>query len=260
MRSRSRLLRALGLTLIDAVRGNYLYHAGALSYHLLLALAPLSVILVSFADLLPFFDIDRLEAIADRLFPRYASDIVHEVLDLRRRRTESSLLAVLISYIFSVGFIRSMGKAFSAVSEGVFGERREAFYWIFMPIFLLAVVLFILLSFALSVYLKIVLPEGYRMVLDLAYTLPAALLLTVLYLSFLKRRVSLPRVAGVSLLTSFSLFVLQLAFSWYTANVFRGNVLYGSLSGIVIFLLWTNLIFLSLLMGARLIYRLGKEG
>jgi len=54
-------------------------------------------------------------------------------------------------------------------------------------------------------------------------------------------------------------FVSQSLLSWYVANLFKGSLLYGSLSTVVIFLLWINILFLILLGGARMIYRLSKN-
>ncbi len=249
-------VRAFLLTLLDALRENYFYHSGALTFHLLLSLAPLTVVLLSFADLLPFLSIERIESAVEKLFPRHASDILHEILEVRRGRTGTSLMAFFVSYVFSVGFIRSMAKALSSVSEGVFGERREFLYWLLMPLFLLGGALILLTGFALSLYLKFALPGSHRLVVELAYVLPGALLILLLYLGFLRRRVSLLRLICVSLLTSFSLFLLQFLFTLYITHIFRGNLLYGSLGSLIIFLLWTNLVFFLFLLGARLIYRL----
>jgi len=249
-------LRLLFLTLFDGIRENYFYHSGALTYHFLLSLAPLAVVLFSFADLIPFLSIDRIESAVEQLFPRHTASILHEILEVRRRRTETSLLAFFLSYVFSVGFIRSMAKALSLVSEGVFGERREILYWLLMPLFLLGGAVILFGGFAISLYLKFVLPGGYRFAVELVYILPGTLLLLLLYLGFLRRRVSPIRLICVSLLISSSLFLLQLLFTLYITHIFRGNLLYGSLSSLIVFLLWTNLVFLLFLLGARLIFRL----
>jgi len=130
-----------------------------------------------------------------------------------------------------------MGKALFFVSGGIFGERKEILYWILMPLTLLMGSAVLLLSFALNLYLKFSLPAGYRSVIEFVYILPGSLLIFFLYLLFLKQRIPFFTV-------------------WYIAEVFRGNLLYGSLSSVVIFLLWMNLVFFVFLLGARLIYRI----
>jgi len=249
-------VKALALALLDALRGNYFYHSGALTYQFILSLIPMSVVALGFADLIPLFDPRQLEGIVEKLLPQYASGLVREVLEIRNRRAETSLLAFLTSYIFSVSLIRSMGKALFFVSGGIFGERKEILYWILMPLTLLMGSAVLLLSFALNLYLKFSLPAGYRSVIEFVYILPGSLLIFFLYLLFLKQRIPFFTVLLVSFLSSASLSLLQSLFTWYIAEVFRGNLLYGSLSSVVIFLLWMNLVFFVFLLGARLIYRI----
>jgi len=244
------------LSLLDTIRQNHTYHAGALTYHFMLSIAPLTLVLAKLLSLLPFFEIDRVEVFVDRFFPQYTAKVVHEIVQLQKRGIQSSFLALFISYLFSVGFLKTMSRAFSYVSDGTFGERREVFYWLIMPLLMLASVLVLTVSFFLSVYLKVILPRPLSAISDTLYVLPGATILFLVYLSLLKRRVSLWGVFSSALVVSLSLFFIQALFTWYLAQVFKGSLIYGSLSTVVAFLLWVNLIFLSLLMGARLIYRL----
>jgi len=57
------------------------------------------------------------------------------------------------------------------------------------------------------------------------------------------------KLIGVSALVSFLMFLLQLGFTWYIVHIFKGSVLYGSLSTVIVFLLWINLLFLTILFG-----------
>ncbi len=251
-------LKALLLSILDAVRENYTYHSGALTYHFLLSIAPLTIVLVNILSLLPAFDLEKLELTIDKVFPQYTLKVIHEIIEIQRRIKETSLIAILLSYVFSVGFIKHMGRALSLVSGGELGEKREPFYWIFMPVFLLGVIVAIFLTFLLSIYVKFVIPKGLSIFVDVVYVIPATVILFLLYRSFL--RVSFGNLAllTISFLISLLILLVQILFSWYIVNVFRGNLFYGSLSSIIVFLLWTNLIFLLLLLGARLIYRSKK--
>ena len=243
------------LSFFDIFRENYTYHSGALTYHFMLSMAPLTVVLLNMLSLLPITDIGEIERTIDRLFPQYTNTVIHEILQIQKRSGETSIIALGLSYFFSVGFIKYVGKALSFVSEGEFGEKRELFYWFFMPLFLLSVVLILSVSFFLSIYLKLVIPKGYSVLLDLSYILPGTLILFLLYRSFLKDGVGVGKLFGISAFVALLMFVTQLGFTWYIAHLFRGSLLYGSLSAIVVFLLWMNLIFLILLYGARLIHR-----
>ncbi len=249
-------LKVFLLTLWDTIRKNYFYHSSSLSFSFFLSLAPLSFILISFIDFIPNFDLNRFEIIIKQIFPSYATDIIGEILEVKDRRIKASLLAFLISYVFSVGFIRNTAKALSYVSEDFLGERKEWFYWILMPVFLIGGLGIISLSFMLSIYIKLAFPL--KLHVEIVYTLPGAVLFFFLYLSFLKRKVSFLKLFGVSFFLSLTLFLIQIVFSWYITHLFRGNLFYGSLSAVVVFLLWINTVFTVLLIGARLIYRMEK--
>ena len=249
-------LRVLFLSLLDSIRYNYTYHSGALTYHFMLSIAPLTIVLVHILSLLPFFEIERVELILDRFFPQYTSKVIHEIINVQQKGVQTSFVALGVSYVFSVGFLRNMSKAFSYVSEDLLGGKRELFYWFLMPLLMLAFVLVLSASFFLSVYLKVILPRSLSAVSDLSYVLPGTLIIFLLYVSFLRRRINLGVVLLSAALVSVIMFLLQTLFTWYLAKVFKGSLLYGSLSTVVAFLLWINLIFLSLLLGARLIYRL----
>ncbi|WP_457599918.1 YihY/virulence factor BrkB family protein [Hydrogenivirga sp.] len=254
-----RFLREAFLSVVDLFRNNYTYHSGALTYHFLLSMAPLTIVLLNLLSFLPVVDIGEVEQTIDRLFPQYTNKVIHEILEVQKRSRETSLIALGLSYFFSVGFIKYVGRAFSFVSEGELGERRELFYWFFMPVFLLGIVLTISLSFFLSIYLKLVVPPAYSAVVDLSYAIPGTLVLLFIYRSFLKNPIGIGKLFLVSAYVSLLMFLSQLAFTWYIAHVFKGSLLYGSLSTIIVSLLWVNLLFLTLLYGARLIHRLGKD-
>lgn len=249
-------LQGAVLSLFDLLRNNYTYHSGALTYHFLLSMAPLTIVLLNLVSLLPMVELSEIERTLDRFFPQYTNRVVQEILEVQKRSGQTSLIALGVSYFFSVGFIKYMGRAFAFVSEGELGEKRELFYWLFMPVFLLGTVLVISLSFLLSIYIKLVIPTGYSLLLDLSYVLPGALMLSLIYRSFLKRGIGVTRLFLLSTYISLLMFLSQLAFTWYIAHLFKGSLLYGSLSTIVVSLLWINLIFLILLYGARLIHRL----
>lgn len=254
-----RFSKAALLSLIDVFKESYTYHSGALTYHFLLSMAPLTVILINLLGFLPLIELSRIEETIDQIFPQYTNKVIHEILEVQKRSKETSAIALGLSYFFSVGFIRYLGKAFSFVSEGELTERRELFYWVFMPAFLLGLVLIISSSFFLSIYLKLVVPKNYSVIIDLSYVLPGTLTLFALYRSFIRGSFSILKLLAISAYVSFLMFASQLGFTWYIANVFKGSLLYGSLTTIIISLLWINLIFLTLLYGARLIYRLRRE-
>ena len=112
------------------------------------SLAPMTLVLASGIDL------SKVESVV--IFPPYASDVVREIMHVRERGLQVSIVALGISYIFSVSFIKHLSRAFTYVSEGALGPRREAFYWFFMPIFVVASLTLLFMSIVLSLYLKVI--------------------------------------------------------------------------------------------------------
>ncbi len=259
MNTLRRFLSSFFLSLIDLFRESYTYHSGALTYHFMLTMAPLTIVLLNLLSFLPMVDMGELERVVDRLFPQYTNRVIHEILEVQRRSKETSFIALGISYFFSVGFIKYVGRALSFVSEGRMGEKKEIFYWLFMPIFLLAVVAVISAYFFLSIYIKLVVPRTYSLIADASSVIPMTLILFLVYVSFLKEGIGLLKLMLVSLLVSLIMLSIQFGFTWYIAHLFKGSLLYGSLSAVVVFLLWVNLIFLTMLFGGRLIYRLKES-
>lgn len=248
--------KALALSLRDVFRENYLYHSGALTYHFILFAAPLTAVLVYIISLSSLLDIESIELLLNKLFPQYTSRIMDEIIQVQRKGTQTSIVALGVSYIFSVGFLKSLSKAFSYVSESLLGGRREVFYWLIMPVLMIVLAIVVSVSFFASVYMKIALPERVHFLLNFFYVLSGALVALIIYASFLKRKISPVAMVFPSLVVSLTVLLLQSFFTWYVAEVFKGSLLYGSLSAVVAFMIWMNMIFLALLLGARLIYRL----
>jgi membrane protein len=251
-----RLFKVALLSLFDVIRHNYAYHSGALTYHFMLSMAPMTIVLLNLISFLPVLDIEKVEATLENMLPQYTGVVVREILEVQKRSHETSLIALSLAYFFSVGFIKYLGRAFSFVSDGRLGGKRELFYWVFMPVFLLGAILVILTFFFLSLFVKVMIPKDYIYLIDLIYMFPGTVVVAILYKSFLKSEITLLRLITTSLYISALMFLTQLAFTWYIANLFRGSLLYGSLSTVIVFLLWINLIFLTLLYGARMLSRL----
>ncbi len=135
------------------------------------------------------------------------------------------------------------------------GAKGEIFYWIFMPALLLVTVLVIFATLSLSIFLKFVLPLKVSLLLEVFYVTPIAVVSYLIYRSFAPKKKEDFIFTGASLTVAILFYLLQLAFSWYVVNIFSRNLLYGSLTTLIAFLLWVNFNFLILLLGARIIYR-----
>ena len=249
-----RLVKDLILSVRDSISGNYLYHSASLTYSFLLAIAPLFIVLISLASYLPVIDIEQIEFFLLQTFPEYTHKVISEILEVRSRARETSLIAFLSSYFFSVNFLKNLNYAVRSVTEDLLGFQRTFIIWIVFPLLLIGGSILLSVAFAITVYIKVFFPAFITTVIDLFYFLPGTVLLTLFYMSLYKRR-RLLFITFVSFMVSLSVSLFQLGFTWYLSSLYRGNVLYGSLTSIVVFLLWVNASFYILLLGSRLIYR-----
>ena len=249
-----RWLRSLLLASLDLTRGGYTYHSGALTYHFMLSLAPLTVVFLNITALTGIVTPEKVETVARHFLPAYTDRVVEEVLSVYQRIGKASALALVLSYVFSVGLVKNLSRALSYVSEGLIGERKEPFYWVFMPMFYMAVMVVIYLEFVFTLYVKHTFGSTY--LINLVHIFSGTLFLTLIYLSFLKKRVHPCILVGSSLVVSVVLVFVQLVFAVYLTHIFKGSLFYGTLGTLIAFLLWMNLVSLLLLFGARLIYRL----
>lgn len=250
-----RFLKALILSFVDVFRKGFMYHSGALTYHFILSVAPLSLVLLNLLSLLPAVDPEKLRDFLMHVTPDYASKVVGELLEFRQKGKETSILALSLSYFFSVGFVKQLGRSFTFVTDGLMGAKGEIFYWFFMPALLLVTVIVIFATLSLSIFLKFVLPLKVSLLLEVFYVTPIAVVSYLIYRSFAPKKKEDFVFTWASLTVAILFYLLQLAFSWYVVNIFSKNLLYGSLTTLIAFLLWVNFNFLILLLGARIIYR-----
>lgn len=249
-----RLLREAHRSIRDLFKVNIIYHSSALTYSFLLSLAPLTLVFLSLASYLPFMDPQEVERILKFMFPEYTHRILGELLEVKDRAGRISAVGLLVSYLFSVNFMRTLNIAFSSVSEGTLRLKRGLTLWLILPLYLIAGSMVLSISFGASLYIKIFLPSLLTKIVDIVYFIPGTALIFLLYASFYRKRKGLARVLMISLFVAISISLSQILFTWYLSTLFRGNIFYGSLSTVVIFLVWINSVFALLLLGSRLIH------
>ncbi len=247
-------LKALYLSLYDAVKEDFSYHASALTLQFLLVLAPMFVFFTAIIAHTPYLDIQKIEQFIVEHFPRQTHTILNEIFKIQKYRNIASIVSLALSYFFSVSFIKKVAKSFSYVVEDRFKKKHEFFFWIFLPVSLVVFGILSSIFFSISVFLKIHFKGIPKILPDVVSSLPFFLFILILYLSFIKveRKLSLFFSGVFVFVVSVT---LQYLFTLYTSYIFKGSVLYGSLSSIVLFLIWLNVNFVVILTGARYIYR-----
>lgn len=253
-----RVLKVILLSAYDAFNKDFSYHASALSLQLLLVFSPFVIFITSILSYFPIFNLERIETYIEKTVPEKASVIIKEIFKVKKHSKTASIVSILISYFFAVGFLKKFKRAFSYIAPEKTREPPEFFYWIYLPFIFFVFGLFISLTFPVSVALKVLLKGYLKFIYDFVATFPLFILLVIFYTTFLKVKAK-----KFLLFSSFFIYILLIIlnflFTFYASYIFKGSILYGSLSSLVLFFIWLNLNFLLVLLGARMIYRYEKE-
>ncbi|NPB08193.1 MAG: hypothetical protein GXN96_04610 [Aquificae bacterium] len=249
-----RFLRALFLSLVDAFREDFSYHASALTLQFLLVLAPMLIFFTAITSLTPFVNFQTIQEFIEREFPSQTHAVLKEIFKVKQYGKVASFLSLILSYLFSVNFVKKLSRSFTYVVGELHRKRGELFLSFFLPVLLVLLGLSVSLFFSVSLFLKVYMKGVFSFVPDLVSSLPVFLTVLVLYTSFVKvRSPKILLLAGGFVFLG--VFLLQALFTLYTSYIFKGSLLYGSLSSIILFLLWLQANFLLILVGARLITR-----
>ncbi len=235
-------------TFYSFLTGEFSYHAGALTYNSLMVLGSLLTLLSLFALYTPLLSYERLVSLIVQLLPQYAGEVITRLARVYESKAVFSSLSVALAYLFSVSFAKNLYKSFAYVSHGV-KRRGEAFFWVFVPIFIMSFSLLSVLMlslFALLKFLPLKMPLGF--VFNLFFLLIALL---VLYRVFLEA--DFKRVLYSSLLVSFMLSLFNKAFASLLIKLVSINPLQGMLGSFLLFLVWLYFSFQFILLGAKII-------
>ncbi|MFN3813044.1 MAG: YhjD/YihY/BrkB family envelope integrity protein [Aquificaceae bacterium] len=241
-----------------SVYEGYTYHAASLTYSFLMILGSLALFSNFIASFLPFFDFDRLASYFSRFFPQQAEGMMVKIFEIYRHRVSGSIISILIAYFFSVGFSKSLHRAFLYILSQTYKEK-EYIFWIKTPVFIIAYTLF--LPF-ISLFMSVI---KYHLVGFFSYMFYVVNLLSIWLVVFLVYYLFLP--IGYSMLylfqgalfVSISSFFLNKIFTLFVVKIILLNPLYGLMGSVLLFLIWSNLSFTVLLAGAKYIQLIEKE-
>lgn len=257
---------AKGVTLL--VKRYYDHHvardSAALTYYLLFAIFPLLIFLNNLVGLLAF-DIDGLLRELSRVVPREVAELVGQYLVYVSRVSSKTLL--WFSLVFTVYFpFRAANALFMSVRKA-YGAGMPAHFIRYQLRVLLYTILFIV-TLVFSVIAATVGRRALDFIAGYIYLSDAAIrlwtwlrfvflgavffaVIALLYALALDerdvRRSILPGVLS-SLVAGIA---LSLLFSLYVEHAARYSVIYGSIGGIIVVLLWLYLTATVLIMGAE---------
>jgi membrane protein len=256
---------------VGGFREDKLNHWGAaLTYYAVLSIFPALLVLVSFVGLVanPQRVTTILTDTVSQLGPKTAAKTFHgpiESITANRGTAGAVFAAAILSALWAAsGYV----SAFSDACNTIYGVEEGRPFWKRKPLQLL--VTFVLILLAALVALALVLSgpvvgalggalgisapalTAWRLAKWPAMALFVLIIFGVLYYTSPNARVSGVRwVTGGALLALMAWLVASVAFAFYVANFGAYNKTYGTLGGVVVFLLWLWITNMAILLGAE---------
>jgi YihY family inner membrane protein len=247
--------------------------AGGVGYNALLSLVPFITLTV--AALSRFFDQDRivetLRPQLNLLVPQHADTLLDTAQGFLKHQTAISVVSVgLLLFFCSIAF-RMLEEAVEAIFVAASAGVRRHFWvsavlpYLFILPLMVALFLLTVLTIGLGALadrsirlfgVDVSLGYGVNVLLRLAGFLGLVGLFTGLYRILPVIKVSLPRALTGGLCAAVLWRVAGGFMVYYFANISQVNVIYGSLATVVVVLIFLEVAFIILLLGAQVIAEL----
>jgi membrane protein len=241
--------------------------AAALTYHGVLALAPGALVVVAAVGLLGDSATDTLLENVNAIAPGGVRDVIENIVTTAEGRGSAGLAAILgllVAWWSASGYIATFMRASNAIYE--VGEGRPI--WKTIPVRLiitLIMVILIVISAAIVIFTgpiaeqvgqAIGLGDTAVTIWDIAkwpvLVVIVSVMLAILY--FGAPNVKQPGIQWVSpggVLAVVIWIIASAGFAFYVANFGSYNKTYGTLAGVIIFLVWLWITNLAVLLGAE---------
>ncbi|TNF52232.1 YihY/virulence factor BrkB family protein [bacterium] len=266
------VIKALGRSVVDFLKDQCVYLSASISFFAILAIIPLSLLIVTFFGYLIGENQTLYEFALSRLiglFPTVTEEITTELGNVITYKGISVFMVCIYS-ILSLQLFYSLEHAMNIIFR--IPKRRHFLLFFLWSIFIMTlVIVFLLLSFTLSSVAGLLqkyslsfmgLQIGSGAGILLRYITPFVMVL----LTFTAIFIIVPRVkilwrnalAGAAFVT----IMWELAkyfFTYYVKNVIHFGTIYGSLTTFILFLLWVYYSSSIFLLGAELVCNLERR-
>lgn len=267
-----KFLKVIGQSLIGFLKDDGLTLAASLSYFTMMAIAPFCLFLITFFGYLlgsyPEFYNFFLSRIVS-FFPSVTSEISQEIMKLISYKGLGKFSLILYGFL-SYHVFAALENSLHIIFK--IKQKRHIFFSVLISLLVVTfIITVILISFAaasvipLVTALKSYLP-GFRIgrlsAFIIRFVMPFIMLLftlTAIYLILPKTRIRLADAFWGGLFTTTFLEVAKYIFSWYVLRVVQFGKIYGSLTAFIVFLLWMFYSSSLVLIGAEIVYNLGKR-
>lgn len=266
------LLKIIGKSITAFIKDDCFYLSAAISYFLIVALVPLSLLIVSLFGYFLGQNQDIYQFALSRLisfFPTVTSGITNELRNIIIYKG-ISLITLLIYGFISLQLFYSIEHAMNAIFK--VPKKRHFLLSIFWTIFTVTLlIIFLFLSFALSSAVGLLkgyslniigIEVGYKAGIFFKYIVPFILVLstfTAIYVIMPAVKVSLKNAFKGALFVTILWELAKHFFTWYAKSVIHFGTIYGSLTTFILFLLWMYYLSCIFLLGGEFVKNLSRR-
>ncbi len=266
------LLKIIGKSIAGFLKDDCFYLAAATSYFLIVALVPLSLLIVSLFGYFLGQNQDIYQYTLSRLvslFPSVTSGITNELKNIITYKG-ISLITLFIYGFLSLQLFYSIEHAMNVIFNAP--KKRHFLLSIFWSIFVVTLlIIFLFLSFVLSSaagFLKgsslniMGIEIGYKAGIFFKYIVPFLLVssaFTAIYIIMPAVKVPLKHAFKGALFVAILWELAKHFFTWYVKNVAHFGTIYGSLTTFILFLLWMYYLSCIFLLGGEFVKNLSRR-
>lgn len=239
--------------------------AGSLTYSTMLAIVPLIMVIFSIFSAFPVFN-DVTGALKEFIFTNFApsaGDVVGQYIDEFVNNSKQMSAVGIVSLIaVALLLINSIDRTINGIwrdtsTRPIF--TSFAIYWLILTLG----PLLIGTSIAASTYVKAMFESSEHLsfglkLLSFVPFLSTWFIFTVLYMVVPNKKVSIKHAAAGALIAAIFFTLGKQAFSWYIVTFPSYQLIYGAMATLPIMLLWIQLSWTVVLLGAQLAAVLGE--
>ncbi|MCK9460100.1 MAG: YihY/virulence factor BrkB family protein [Proteobacteria bacterium] len=267
------LLRFVGRVIAAFLRNRGILLAGGVGYNALLSLVPF--LTLSLATLSLFFEEARILGILRgelrSLVPQYTDTLVQTAATFLQNKVATSAVSIIVLLFFSSIAFRMLEEAVAAIFLTTHKGPHRRFWisallpYLFMLMLMIALFFMTLLTSGLDalgdhsllVFGAVIAPaDGVKLVLHVGGFLGLVLAFAGIYRVLPVRRISMRRALVGGLCAAILWRLVGVLLVYYFTNISMVNLIYGSLATVVVMLLFLEITFIILLLGAQVIAEL----
>lgn len=233
--------------------------AGSLTYSTMLAIVPLIMVVFSIFSAFPVFN-EVTGVLKEFIFTNFApsaSDVVGQYIDeFVNNSKQMSAIGIVSLIVVALLLIHSIDNTLNGIWQDTSSRpifTSFAIYWLILTLG----PLLIGTSFAASTYVKSVFEQSENLsfglkLLSFVPFLSTWFIFTLIYMVVPNKKVSIKHSAAGALIAAIFFTLGKKAFAWYIATFPSYQLIYGAMATLPIMLLWIQLSWTVVLLGAQL--------